>query len=325
MSRRFRPDRDVAEWAGPTVRYDLLKEVTVCFIVVALLTVGFSIVFGSPDVKPVTLKSWSTADPVDFVQTAITELAGTSPTATYGPPYTTTPGVSQKLGPISLETIPGDRLHIDTTQDFVIHPLLTLPDEPALDQAVATYESASTTTQQRWTTAFGNAAAKASVNSAGVLHMNFAGTGPTATMMVDLLSMARSGALDGALLATPQLYGTDYTKPLLFLADGTYMADLAGAEHLHGSQWGMMNETGNFPGQAWLWLYTMWYQVPPMNTSSSGDIEVWAIMMVLTLGLILLPFIPVLRSIPRWTRIYRLIWRRHYRQQAGVAGGGRAT
>jgi len=36
------------------------------------------------------------------------------------------------------------------------------------------------------------------------------------TMMTGLLSMARSGALDGALLATPQLYSTDYTKPLLF-------------------------------------------------------------------------------------------------------------
>ena len=50
-----------------------------------------------------------------------------------------------------------------------------------------------------------------------------------------------------------------------------------------------------------------------MNSSSNGDLEVWAIMMALTLGLILLPFIPVLRSIPRWTRVYRLIWRHHYR------------
>ena len=41
-------------------------------------------------------------------------------------------------------------------------------------------------------------------------------------------------------------------------------------------------------------------------------------MMVLTLGLILLPFIPGLRSIPRWTRVYRLIWRQHYRQLSGA-------
>ena len=74
-----------------------------------------------------------------------------------------------------------------------------------------------------------------------------------------------------------------------------------------------MNETGSFPGQPWLWLYTMWYQVPPMNSSSNGDIEVWAIMMALTLLLALVPFIPGLRSIPRRIGIYRLIWRHHYR------------
>jgi hypothetical protein len=50
-----------------------------------------------------------------------------------------------------------------------------------------------------------------------------------------------------------------------------------------------------------------------MSNSSSGDAEVWAIMMLLTLLLMLVPFIPGLRSIPRWTRVYRLIWRRHYR------------
>jgi hypothetical protein len=30
--------------------------------------------------------------------------------------------------------------------------------------------------------------------------------------------------------------------------------------------------------------------------------------------LALVPFIPGLRSIPRWSRLYRLIWRNHYRQ-----------
>ena len=59
-----------------------------------------------------------------------------------------------------------------------------------------------------------------------------------------------------------------------------------------------------------------------MNSSSNADLEVWVIMMVLTLVLIFLPFIPILRSIPRWSRVYRLIWRQHYRDlaRAGVAG-----
>jgi hypothetical protein len=84
----------------------------------------------------------------------------------------------------------------------------------------------------------------------------------------------------------------------------------------------MMNETGSYPGQAWLWLYTLWYQVPPMNSSSNGDLQVFAIMIVLTLLLAILPFIPGLRSIPRWTRLYRLIWRQHYREVEH--GGGTA-
>jgi hypothetical protein len=33
----------------------------------------------------------------------------------------------------------------------------------------------------------------------------------------------------------------------------------------------------------------------------------------LTLLLALVPFVPGLRSIPRWSRVYRLIWKEHYR------------
>ena len=79
----------------------------------------------------------------------------------------------------------------------------------------------------------------------------------------------------------------------------------------------MMNETGSYPGQAWLWLYTLWYQVSPINTSANADLQVWGIMMLLTLVLALLPFIPGLRSIPRWSRVYRLIWRQYYRDVSG--------
>ena len=39
-------------------------------------------------------------------------------------------------------------------------------------------------------------------------------------MMSALLTFAQSGGLDGALLTSKQFYQTDYTKPLLFMADG---------------------------------------------------------------------------------------------------------
>ena len=79
----------------------------------------------------------------------------------------------------------------------------------------------------------------------------------------------------------------------------------------------MMNEVGNAPGQPWMWLYTFWYQIKPFSTSDNADVQVWALMMVLTLLLMFLPFIPGLRSIPRWIPIHRLIWRNYYRRNAG--------
>jgi hypothetical protein len=313
--RRFNPDRDVREWTGAYVPYDILKEAFVALVAVGVLVVLLAVVFSSPDEHAVTLKSWSTADPIDFAQTAITQLDGTSPVATYGPPYNSTAGAAQHIGFFEPAQWFGVHQPIDTAKDFVIDPLRTLPDNPRIHDAVTQYASASTTQKQAWTTAYENAVAK-STELHGILQVPTGHYGPVGTMIGGLTSMAQSGALDGTLLSQGQFYNTNYTKPLLFIASGQYLASLAGQQHLQGTQWGMMNETGNYPGQAWLWLYTMWYQVAPVNTSTNADLEVWAIMMVLTLALVFLPFIPVLRSIPRWTRVYKLIWRQHYRSMA---------
>ena len=91
-ARRFKTDRDVVEWQGDYRRYDIAKEVLISFLVVLVLVVACAIVFSSPDDPPVTVKSWSNAAPVDFAQTAMAELNGTSGVATYGPPYTNTAG-----------------------------------------------------------------------------------------------------------------------------------------------------------------------------------------------------------------------------------------
>ena len=46
-------------------------------------------------------------------------------------------------------------------------------------------------------------------------------------MMNALLAYAQSGGLDGALLTSDHFYQTDYTKPLLFMADGGVLANRA--------------------------------------------------------------------------------------------------
>ena len=79
--RRFNPDRDVREWKGAYVPYDILKEAFVALLAVAVLITLLAVVFSSPDEPAITLKSWSAVDPVDFAQTAVTELDGSSGTA----------------------------------------------------------------------------------------------------------------------------------------------------------------------------------------------------------------------------------------------------
>ena len=313
--KAFRPDVDAPEWKGGHSPYDIIKEGVIALVVVSVLTVLLAVVFGSPDEPALTIKGWSNSDPMDFAATALSELNGTSGTAQYGPPYNNA-ATGQQLGPLTLAKWVGVRIPINTVKDFVVDPLKSLPGQPGLSTDLKQWSHASASTRTGWVNNYTSAAKHTKIVN-GALVVNATNAGPVPLMMSDLLQMARTGALDQALVTQNGFYTTDYTLPLLFLADGSYMANIAQKQHLTGEQWGMMNETGNYPGQAWLWLYTFWYQVAPMNTSGNGDILVWAIMMVLTLGLALIPFIPGLRSIPRMTRVYRLIWREHYRDLAG--------
>ena len=317
MKRRRLSNAELNEAArhydGPYKPYDLIKELCVAIAVVASLALLFTIFFSSPDDRPSTIAQWSRQMPVDFVTTAVSELDGTSATATYGPPYNHN-GDGQQIAFIHLQKWLGVSHPINTAQDFVLTPLASIPFDPALRKATAAYQAASAKTQTAWTTGYTNALAKATVGPGGAVVVS-GSFGPVPTMMNGLLGLAQSGGLDGDLLTSNQFYQTDYTKPLLFMADGGLLAARAQSQHLLGEQWGMMNETGSYPGQVWLWLYTFWYQIAPFNTSVNADALVMAIMGVMSLGLILIPFIPGVRDIPRWVPIYRYIWRDYYRDQ----------
>ncbi|HTX62857.1 MAG TPA: hypothetical protein VMD28_04425, partial [Acidimicrobiales bacterium] len=114
---------------------------------------------------------------------------------------------------------------------------------------------------------------------------------------------------DAALLARHQFYGTDYTKPLLFLEDGSYFSSVGTRLHLLGTQWGVMNETGSYPGQPWLWLYDLWYQIPGWRTSANVDLIAIYMTGIATVILLGVPFIPGLRDVPRLLPVHRLVWR----------------
>src|SRR5579871_2258910 len=313
----WRAENEAARtWKGGYRRYDLVKEVCIAIGVVLAIVVVLTVMFSSPDERPLTIAQWARQAPADFVTTAVSELDGTSGTATYGPPYNHN-GDGQFEWFIHLQKWFGVSHPINTAEDYVLDPLRSIPRQPGLTSAIATWKAATVKQQNDWTTAYTNALGKATV-SGGSVHVRPGAYGPVATMMSSLLQLAQSGGLDGALLTSSQFYQTDYTKPLLFLADGSLLADRVAVDHLLGTQWGMMNETGSYPGQVWLWLYTFWYQIEPFSSSANADLLVFLIMGALSLALVLVPFIPGLRDIPRAVPLYKLIWRDHYRAQRDV-------
>jgi hypothetical protein len=325
------PKDQTQPWRGPYAPYDLVKELCIAVGVMTLVAVLLTVLLSSPDDKPSTIGQWSRQLPADFAATAAKELNGTSKTAEYGPPYNHESGSVQHFLFLHPQRWLGVSHPINTAEDYVIKPLETIPNDAALHSALAEYKAAPEKQKKEWTEAYAKPLEEYSkaveekktppstvvVNeSTGTVLVKTSGAGPVPTMMASLLSLAKSGGVDGSLLTSDQFFQTDYTKPLLFMADGGLLEERAEALHLLGDQWGLMNETGSYPGQPWLWLYALWYQVEPIKTSPNADIQVLLIMAVLSLLFVCIPFLPVVNRIPRWIPIYRLIWREHYRSQA---------
>ena len=214
---------------------------------------------------------------------------------------------------------------INAAQAFVLAPLsAAAPTDPALAAALATYNAASSAQQLKWATNYGNALAKVTFSN-GTPVVPAADDGPVPVLLATELTLARSGAIDADLLAHRSFYGTDFTEPLLFLEDGMYFANQATAMHLTGTQWGVMNETGSYPGQPWLWLYTLWYQIPGFGNSTNADLIAIYLTGLATVLLLAIPFIPGLRDIPRWIPVHRLVWRDwNHRRPAHRAARARA-
>ena len=305
-------------YSGVTmVRYDLLKEIAAVTAIMLVLVVALALILSSPDAPSVTVKSWVQADAVDFVTTATSELSGQSPSALYGAPYNSGTDGVQAVGPVSPQGALGVHVPIDSAKDFVLNPLtLASSGNAALTGALATYNGATDAQRGKWLDAYTASLAKAEVKDGQVVVVD-GDYGPVPVMMSNLVGVARTGGLDALLSDSGHFYQTDFTRPLLFMSDGSYLAGLGADQHLAGNQWGVMNETGLYPGQTWLWLFTMWYQVPPINTAPNADLVVMGIMVLLTTLLVLVPFIPGIRSIPRLVPIHRLIWRNYYAPVSG--------
>ncbi len=323
MAARTQAMLEREHWSGPTRRYDIIKEGVIATVVVGVLVVVLAAVFSSPDDPALTFRGWAKEMPGDLYNTSVAELAGTSESATYGRPYNAN-GDGQALGPINLVTLVGVHQPIDPANDFVITPLKTQQQPTAVASALTAWTSAPADQQTAWATAYDTAINDPNGADGDATKVPDGDYGPVPALAEGLVAMASSGALDGVLpSAGGNFFSTDNTRQILFLGDGGYLDAAGTANNLQGNTWGMMNETGNFPGQQWLAPFSVWYNLPFFNSeaesgfaataTANGDIYIMAIISFFMLLVIFLPFIPGLRSIPRWIPVHRLVWRNYYR------------
>jgi len=313
VSSRRRHDRArAAHWTGAFASSDPVRVLAIACGMIALLAVALSILFSSPDEKASTIKQWSLQRPVNFLETAVTELAGTSITAEYGPPYNHHRD-GQHAAFLSLQKWLGVSHPIDAAQDFVIGPVRAIHGVAGLQGELEEYLAAPGFQKDDGIQSFENAVRYVRVGSDRSAKVPPGEYENVNNVMNGLLNLAQSGGLDGNLLTNGQGFQTDYTKPLLFMADGGLLYERAKRQHLLGHQWAMMNETGSYPGQPWLWPYAALYEIEPFKASENADILVWLVMAALGVAFVCVPLLPGVRSLPRLIPVHRLIWREHHR------------
>jgi len=229
----------------------------------ARLVLLLAVLFSSPDDKQITMKSWSSADPVDFAQTAITELDGTSGTAGYAPPTTRRPARAN--------TSARSRLRVGSGCRSDRHGA-GLRGRPARDPAQQSgacrrgerVHLGLVDQQAAWTAAYEKAVAKATTQD-GQLVVPAGDYGPVGPMITGLTAMAQSGS---ARLGDP-LVGPVLRHRLheaLPLPRRRYLFRQISPRHaISVATSGMMNETGASPAKHVVALHHV-VPDPPFNS-----------------------------------------------------------
>ena len=130
--------------------------------------------------------------------------------------------------------------------------------------------------------------------------------GPVPVLTQEVLSLAKSGYLEQYLLAVNP--GHSYHLVDIWLYDHPAMLNDAVANGLTDDQWGMVKERGFSVGPWYLFLPAVIHVLTPNGADGQGFvIDNLLLALFFLLGI---PLIPGLRDLPRYLRLYRLIY--HY-------------
>jgi hypothetical protein len=296
----------------PMKPYDLVREGLIALGIIAALVIVLAIIFKSPDAPTIRGEDVAKNHPLDYLKTVTDFLSGESGLETYGPPYTKDTDNLMKVFGFAPATILGTTLEISAQKDLVLAPLekvAVLNKDVAA--ALKVWKASPEDKQKAWTKAYSDALDKAE-EANGEVKVAAGDYGPVPVMMYGMLALGQAGLLEGALTSSERLpYTLDNTKAMIFFQEGP-ASDYADSVDMLGSQWGITHEVGNLPGPWWLWPYAIWYQFPVIAKDSNADAIVGSLMVLLFLLLLFAPFIPVLKHLPKWIPIYRIIWRDWY-------------
>ncbi len=304
----------------PMKSYDLVREGLIALAFVAVLVVALALIFKSPNAPTIRGEDVAKNHPLDYLKTSTDFLTGESALESYGPPYNESRENVQKVLGLAPANILGVTKLIEAQKDFVLGPLERVAIlNKDVASALTVWKAAKEEQQKAWTKAYSEALDKAE-EASGEVKVAAGDYGPVPVMMFGMLALGRAGLLEGALSVSDTLpYTLDNTKAMLFFQEGPD-SDFAESVDMLGNQWGITHEVGNLPGPWWLWPYAIWYQIPPLNESPNADAIVGSLMLLFFLLLLFAPFIPVIKHIPRWIPIYRIIWRDWYAKQEGRSG-----
>ena len=310
---------------------NLYRGTAIALVPLFILTILCAAIFGGPQTRERSLQDWATSSPTDFVLTAAKELAGSEGKGSNGPPYNLL-SKGESLGPLDLQWHGGLGNAVDPANDFVIQPLqqsqqmsayveistlkgLSIEAQTQLlmkyvrgqknsiGAGISEWSQADSKQQIKWANTY--ISVLESANSRAHIT-NDPSFGPVKTLTDALLFIAETGVLDSILTTEYSPYPSDFTKPALFLGDGHYISEQAHAEFLDGQKMAVASGTNSYPGQFWLTPYAMWYSIKPLSTSKNADIEVFAILLIISLLTLYFPKIPIINKLPRLLPFQRL-------------------
>jgi hypothetical protein len=273
-------------------KYPILAAVLLAIIAIVAASVG------SPNWPKDTIAKVTTDDPGGAVLAFTQELSGTASSS----------GNAQEWGMGN----PGDVYVINPLHQYA--PLLGSDVQSALDA----YAAAGVDQRQSWATAYEKALGTITKMSGGASDMGGVASpdymqidtlqgdfGPVPALVQADLKLAQDGYLEQYLQATSA--GHSYHLVNIWLYDHPSLLNTAIAEGLTDDQWGMVKERGFAVGPWYLFIPAVIHVKAPGGATGQGF--VLGNLVFAFLLLFVVPLVPGLRSLPRYLKVYRLIYR----------------